>query len=215
MIAILVAAALGLAVTLLGTPVAIRAFQTWGWGQRIREDGPHTHMEKMGTPTMGGVVMLVALVIGYLGSVVVTRKITVSGAALVFTAIGFGVVGFLDDHAKIRHRRSLGLTKIQKFLGTAIVSLGFAVLMVATSDDTGVSTHLSFTRMFDGTQDGWFVENTEAGNFSVADGVLRVEGPSGWLRSGRRYGNFAMRIQFRFLTADADSGIFVRAPDGR
>ena len=42
-----------------GTPVAIRAFRTWGWGQRIREDGPHTHIEKMGTPTMGGIVMLV------------------------------------------------------------------------------------------------------------------------------------------------------------
>lgn len=146
MIAILVAAALGLAVTLLGTPVAIRAFQTWGWGQRIREDGPHTHMEKTGTPTMGGVVMLIALVVGYLGSVIVTRQVTASGAALVLAAIGFGVVGFLDDHAKVRHRRSLGLTKVQKFLGTAIVSLGFAVIVVATSDDTGVSTHLSFLR---------------------------------------------------------------------
>jgi phospho-N-acetylmuramoyl-pentapeptide-transferase len=145
-IAILVAAALGLAVTLLGTPVAIRAFHTWGWGQRIREDGPHTHLEKMGTPTMGGVVILVALVVGYLGSVVVTRKVTVSGAALVVAAVGFGVVGFLDDRAKIRHRRSLGLSKVQKFAGTAIVSMAFAVIVVATSAETGVSTHLSFLR---------------------------------------------------------------------
>ena len=57
-ISILVAAAVGLAFTLLGTPVAIRAFRIWGWGQRIREDGPHTHFEKVGTPTMGGIVML-------------------------------------------------------------------------------------------------------------------------------------------------------------
>ena len=64
MISVLVAAAVGLAVTLLGTPVAIKAFTLWGWGQRIREDGPHTHLEKMGTPTMGGIVMLVALVVG-------------------------------------------------------------------------------------------------------------------------------------------------------
>ena len=55
---ILVAAAVGLAATLLGTPIAIRAFRVWGWGQRIREDGPHTHFEKMGTPTMGGIVVL-------------------------------------------------------------------------------------------------------------------------------------------------------------
>ena len=53
---VLGAAAIGLTVTLLGTPVAIRLFRVWGWGQRIREDGPHTHMEKMGTPTVGGIV---------------------------------------------------------------------------------------------------------------------------------------------------------------
>jgi len=65
-ISILVAAAVGLAVTLLGTPVAIRAFRVWGWGQRIREDGPHTHLEKMGTPTMGGIVIIAGLCLGYL-----------------------------------------------------------------------------------------------------------------------------------------------------
>ena len=61
--AILIAAAVGLAVTLLGTPLAIRAFRLWGWGQRIREDGPHTHLEKMGTPTMGGVVIVAGLLL--------------------------------------------------------------------------------------------------------------------------------------------------------
>ena len=53
MISILIAAGVALAVVLLGTPLAIRAFSTWGWGQRIREDGPHTHLEKMGTPDDG------------------------------------------------------------------------------------------------------------------------------------------------------------------
>ena len=67
---ILVAAAFALAVTLLGTPIAIQAFRVWGWGQRIREDGPHTHMEKMGTPTMGGIVILVGLLGGFLASAV-------------------------------------------------------------------------------------------------------------------------------------------------
>ena len=75
MISILVAGAVGLAVTLLGTPVAIRAFRIWGWGQRIREDGPHTHFEKVGTPTMGGIVMLVALVVAY----VATRSTIAAG----------------------------------------------------------------------------------------------------------------------------------------
>ena len=50
----------------LATPLAVRAFRAWGWGQRIREDGPHTHLEKMGTPTMGGIVILAGLVLAYL-----------------------------------------------------------------------------------------------------------------------------------------------------
>jgi phospho-N-acetylmuramoyl-pentapeptide-transferase len=146
MISILVAAAIGLGVTLLGTPIAIRAFTVWGWGQRIREDGPHTHMEKMGTPTMGGIVMLSGLVLGYLVSRVTTQRFTVTGIALVLAAVGFGVVGFLDDYTKVRRRRSLGLSKSQKFLGTAVVSIAFAVIVVLTKDETGVSTNLSFVR---------------------------------------------------------------------
>jgi phospho-N-acetylmuramoyl-pentapeptide-transferase len=145
-ISILVAAGVGLAVTLLGTPLAVRAFRTWGWGQRIREDGPHTHLEKMGTPTMGGIVMLAGLVLAYLISRVTTQRFTVTGLALVLAAVGFGIVGFLDDFTKVRRRRSLGLGKLQKFVGTALVSVGFAVIVVATSAESGASTDLSFVR---------------------------------------------------------------------
>ncbi len=145
MISILVAAGVGLAVTLLGTPVAIRAFRIWGWGQRIREDGPHTHMEKVGTPTMGGLVILAGLILGYLASRLTAQRFTVTGLALLFAAVGFGCVGFLDDYMKVRRRRSLGLTKLQKFGGTAIVSIAF-VMLVTHVGDPGISTHLSFVR---------------------------------------------------------------------
>jgi phospho-N-acetylmuramoyl-pentapeptide-transferase len=145
-ISILIAASMGLTVTLLGTPIAIRAFRAWGWGQRIREDGPHTHMEKMGTPTMGGVVILAGLVLGYLASRLTTQRFTVNGFALVLAALGFGLVGFLDDFTKVRRRRSLGLTKSQKLLGTVIVSVAFAVLVAQFADQTGTSTNLSFVR---------------------------------------------------------------------
>lgn len=146
MISILVAAAVGLAVTLLGTPVAIRAFTLWGWGQRIREDGPHTHFEKMGTPTMGGVVMLSGLLLSYAATRVTAGAGTAAGMALLFGAIGFGVVGFFDDFMKVRRRRSLGLTKAQKFVGTAIVSFVFGVIVARYSSDTGTATSLSFIR---------------------------------------------------------------------
>ncbi len=146
MISILIAAAIAGAVTLLGTPVAIRAFRVWGWGQRIREDGPSTHLEKVGTPTMGGLVMLAGLLLGFLASRVTTQRFTETGLALVLAAVGFGAVGFLDDYTKVRRRRSLGLSKSQKFLGTAIVSVAFAVVIVLVADESGTSTNLSFLR---------------------------------------------------------------------
>ena len=68
----------------------------------------------------------------------------------------------------------------------------------------------TFVPLFDGTLKGWTIENTTAGNITVTGGVLRVEGPSGWLRSERQFTDFTMRLQFRFLTPDADSGIFFR-----
>jgi phospho-N-acetylmuramoyl-pentapeptide-transferase len=148
-IPILVAAAVGLAVALLGTPTAIRAFRVWGWGQRIREDGPHTHFEKVGTPTMGGIVMLVALIAAYLATRFTLGAgfiVTPTGLSLLLAAVGFGAVGFLDDYLKVRRRRSLGLSKLQKFIGTALVSLLFALVVAAFSDQTGTSTSLSFLR---------------------------------------------------------------------
>jgi len=67
-----------------------------------------------------------------------------------------------------------------------------------------------FVPIFNGTLDGWSVRGTTAGNFTVRDGVLHVQGPDGWVRSAREYGDFTLRAEFRFLTDDADSGIYVR-----
>ena len=69
----------------------------------------------------------------------------------------------------------------------------------------------SFVPLFDGNSlDGWIVENSEANNFYVEDGVLRVEEPAGWLRTSQQYTDFTLKVEFRFLTDEADSGIFVR-----
>ncbi len=67
-----------------------------------------------------------------------------------------------------------------------------------------------FVPLFTGTLDGWSIEHTTAGNFSVRDGMLRVEGRTGWLRSAERYDDFDLRVSFRFVTDDADSGVFFR-----
>jgi hypothetical protein len=90
-----------------------------------------------------------------------------------------------------------------------------ACVAVSVSVHSLAQTADALVPLFDGrTLSGWTIENTQAGNFTVAGGVLRVEGPGGWLRSERRYGDFSLRTEFRFLTPDADSGIFVRAAAG-
>jgi phospho-N-acetylmuramoyl-pentapeptide-transferase len=146
MISILVGAGVALGVTLLGTPLAIRAFRVWGLGQPIQEDGPHTHLVKVGTPTMGGTVLLVGFLLGYLATRLTTQRFTPTGIELALAAVGFGAVGFLDDYVKVRRQRSLGLTQLQKFAGTALVSIVFAVIVMHWADTTGTSTHLSFVR---------------------------------------------------------------------
>lgn len=93
----------------------------------------------------------------------------------------------------------------------AVFVLGLAV---AAAPGLRAQSAGAFVPLFDGTLNRWVVENSDGGNFSVRDGVLRVEGPSGWLRSEREYGDFTVRTEFRFVTADADSGLFVRASGG-
>jgi hypothetical protein len=77
----------------------------------------------------------------------------------------------------------------------------------------GAQSQAEFVELFNGRNlDGWVVENSASNNFTVTDGVLRVEGPEGWLRSERQYGDFSLLVEVRFLTSDADSGVFLRAP---
>ena len=140
---ILIAAGVGLTVTLLGTPLAIRLFKLWGWGQRIREDGPHTHLEKMGTPTMGGTVIVLGIVTGYAVTRLVFTTVTAAGLSVVLATVGLGVLGFIDDFIKVRRRRSLGLSKSAKILGQAVIAVAFWLVAVKVAH---VPSDLSFVR---------------------------------------------------------------------
>ena len=75
-------------------------------------------------------------------------------------------------------------------------------------------SNVDLVPLFDGSLKGWTIENTALGNFSIDDGVLKVAGPEGWLKSARQYTDFRLRVEFRFLTEDGDSGIFLRAVGG-
>lgn len=143
---ILVAGAIGLIVTLLGTPLAIKQLRHKGWGQLIREEGPKAHYEKRGTPTMGGLVILAATVLGYLiGHVGIGQfsSFSDSGLLAMGTIVALGLLGFLDDFIKVYKSRSLGLRSRTKFLGQAVIAIVFGILAIHV---VGIGTDVSFFR---------------------------------------------------------------------
>jgi len=127
--AILLAGALGLVGTLLGTRWAISILTKRGYGQLIRDDGPTSHHTKRGTPTMGGAVIIGASLLAYGSAHLLTvTPVTVSGILVLFLMAGLGLVGFLDDYIKISKQRSLGLRTKEKLAGQTLVGVIFAVL---------------------------------------------------------------------------------------
>jgi phospho-N-acetylmuramoyl-pentapeptide-transferase len=142
---VLVAAATALLITLLFTPVAIRVFRLLGWGQRVREPGPHypQHAEKMGTPTMGGLVIVGTMGFAYLATGLVFGRITVTGLLVLGATAALALVGFTDDLLKVRRQRSLGLGKVAKLAAQAGIALGFGIALARL---TGASTELTFIR---------------------------------------------------------------------
>ena len=149
---ILVSAAVSMALALLGTPVAIRLFSRRGYGQMIRQEGPAGHASKHGTPTMGGTVIIIASLVGYLvGHITTGDTMSPSGLLVLFLMTGLGAVGFVDDFIKIYKQRSLGLRSGAKLAGQAVVGGVFAVLALHDPDGydiTPASTHLSFIADF-------------------------------------------------------------------
>ena len=148
--AILLAGGLALIFTLLGTRVAIRVLVAKGYGQLIRDDGPTTHHTKRGTPTMGGLVIIISVLLAYALAKLITRDLpSWSGILLLFLLVGLGTVGFVDDYIKVAKQRSLGLRSKAKMAGQTIVAVIFGWLALTRPDDRGntpASTAISFTR---------------------------------------------------------------------
>jgi len=149
---ILVAAGVSLLLALFGTPAAIKLLRRRGYGQLIREEGPAAHLTKRGTPTMGGAVIVVATLIGYLvGHLVTNDPISASGVLVLFLMTGLGLVGFIDDFIKIYKQTSLGLRSGAKLAGQAVVGALFAIEVLRHPDGIALSpadAHFSFLRDF-------------------------------------------------------------------
>jgi phospho-N-acetylmuramoyl-pentapeptide-transferase len=132
------------------TPALIRLLSRKGFGQFIREDGPTTHLTKRGTPTMGGLILISAAILGYGFSHLITGiSMTTSALLVLALMIGLGVVGFIDDYLKVAKKRSLGLNAKQKIFGQVLVAgaFGYAGLQFPDKDGlTPISTNLSTVR---------------------------------------------------------------------
>ena len=112
--------------TMLFMPGWIRFLKAGGIGQQVRDDGPETHLVKQGTPTMGGVIMLIAVVVTIVLTDFPTAKTYVLLGAILLT----GALGFIDDASKVIHERSLGLTPRGKLIGQFVIATVFAVIAV-------------------------------------------------------------------------------------
>lgn len=144
MVALLLAAGLAGLTSIVGTKLLMDWLIAHNVGQPIHEDVPEGHTVKAGTPTMGGVAIVGAAVIGYLAAHIRSNVVfTRTGVLVIGVIVGAGAVGLLDDWIKVRNERNLGLTKSAKTAGLLVVATGFAVTTVLWTD---VETTLSFTR---------------------------------------------------------------------
>jgi phospho-N-acetylmuramoyl-pentapeptide-transferase len=144
MISLMTSGGIALWVAVLTTPLLIRWLLKNNIGQQIREDGPQVHIAKAGTPTMGGICIVGAVVVGFLSAHLIPGvPFSRSGMLVMYALVNAALIGFADDWIKVRHRRSLGLNKRAKFGAQMALGVSFSLLAVYWAH---ASTTLSFTR---------------------------------------------------------------------
>ncbi|MGP1432701.1 MAG: phospho-N-acetylmuramoyl-pentapeptide-transferase [Catonella sp.] len=117
--------------TVILCPIFIPILHKMKFGQFVREEGPESHLKKVGTPTMGGIVMLAVFTL--VGIVCATHKTELFPVILL--TVGFGFIGFLDDYIKLAMKRSLGLMAWQKLGLQIIVTVVFAYMILSNYPD--------------------------------------------------------------------------------
>lgn len=120
---ILIAFGLGLVFSLLLGPIIIPLLHKLKFGQNIRKEGPQSHMKKAGTPTIGGLIFLISIVIVM---IVMRYKFNSEGMIVLYGTLAFGLIGFLDDILKIVHKDNEGLKSGQKFILQLLFSIALA-----------------------------------------------------------------------------------------
>lgn len=135
MLVLLYAALIAAALVLISGPVFIPILHKMKFGQSIREEGPKSHQAKSGTPTMGGLVIILAIFL----STCLVANLTVEVALALFIMLGHFLIGFVDDYIKVVLKRNLGLKARQKLLGQILMA---AVVVYISVNYLGMTTKL-------------------------------------------------------------------------
>ncbi len=151
---VVIAGTIATIVSLIGTPMLIRILARHGYAQAIRVSSEGElypdHESKVGTPSMGGVAIIVGVLAGYFLTHLLTwRPLTASGLLILFLMVGLGLVGMADDYLKIFKQRSTGLRARTKLVGQAVVAFAFAFLSLQFPNAEGLtpaSMAISFLR---------------------------------------------------------------------
>lgn len=133
---------LGFLISVILSPVFIPFLRRVKFGQSIREDGPK-HQKKQGTPTMGGLVILLSIVLTTFIMIGKYSEPTIYTYLLIFVTFGYGLLGFLDDFIKVALKRNLGLTSLQKLFGQIVVAIVFFLILQHYEFSTVISIPLT------------------------------------------------------------------------
>ncbi|MBE6049859.1 MAG: phospho-N-acetylmuramoyl-pentapeptide-transferase [Clostridium sp.] len=121
---IIVAFVIGLIVSIVLGPIIIPILHKLKFGQNIRKEGPQSHLKKAGTPTIGGLIFIISIVVVMICS---RYSLTDKGMVVLYGTLAFGLIGFLDDMLKIIHKENEGLTAKQKLALQVVFSIAIAI----------------------------------------------------------------------------------------
>lgn len=199
MLSSLLSALTAFAIVAVAMPFTLPVLHKLKFGQVEREEGPESHKVKQGTPTMGGIVFIFAIILSSL-------FYGLNGSSLLLpallTLVGFGLLGFLDDFIKVSLKRNLGLRAYQKMFGQIILAVGIA-LWAYFSPQVGSTLYLPFSG---NTWDikGWYIPLAIFVVLAETNAVNLIDGLDGLSSSVTTVYAFAMAVIFLLLSNQAE-----------
>ncbi|MFS0861391.1 phospho-N-acetylmuramoyl-pentapeptide-transferase [Fredinandcohnia sp. 179-A 10B2 NHS] len=130
---------IGFVISVMLSPIFIPFLRRLKFGQSIREEGPKSHQKKSGTPTMGGIIILLSVVVTTFLVSNRLNELTVTTYLLLLVTVGFGILGFLDDFIKVVLKRNLGLTSKQKLFGQIVIAIIFYFIFKQNDFSTAIA----------------------------------------------------------------------------